>query len=313
MVDHTQGLISSKHAFTIILVFILSGRYRNLADNTLRIPAICEALNAASQSSDSLTNVDFDCIGRKEVPDNYKLSKIEGDNIDDELLEKIDDITKEKSNVVTDNYSIFTINNVANITSNTNKFEFNFAGTLVDKNNKLSDTKNVELEIKDRTEKALCDFEKGSNQNANLDCALSLKGKGSNQNANLDCALSLKGSYIIKNNMLIISRKLASGVTELAFKDNLIKINNNDVYVNRLNEVKLIQDPNYVQEENNVHVNYKKSGSSHKALIITLSIVIGVIVIGIVVAIAIYLAKKKPVPNVTQNSTANSMTIENFK
>ena len=185
---------------------------------------------------------------------------------------------------------------MANITSNTNKFEFNFAGTLVDKNNKLSDTNNVELEIKDRTEKALCDFEKGSNQNANL-----------------DCALSLKGSYIIKNNMLIISRKLASGVTELAFKDNLIKINNNDVYVNRLNEVKLIQDPNYVQEENNVHVNYKKSGSNHKALIITLSIVIGVIVIGIVVAIAVYLAKKKPVPNVTQNSTANSMTIENFK
>ena len=292
----TCSRISSKHAFTIILVFILSGRYRNLADNTLRIPAICEALNAASQSSDSLNSVDFDCIGRKEVPDNYKLSKIEGDNIDDELLEKIDDITMEKSNVVTDNYIIFTINNVANITSNTNKFKFNFEGTLVDKNNKLSDTNNVELEIKDRTEKAFCDFTKGSNQNANL-----------------DCALSLKGSYIIKNNMLIISRKLASGVTELAFKDNLIKINNNNVYVNRLNEVKLIQDPNYVQEENNVHVNYKKSGSSHKALIITLSIVIGVIVIGIVVAIAVYLAKKKPVPNVTQNSTANSMTIENFK
>ena len=113
--------------------------------------------------------------------------------------------------------------------------------------------------------------------------------------------------------MLIISRKLANGVTELAFKDNLIKINNNDVYVNRLNEFKLIQDPNYVPEQKNLHVNYKMSGSSHKALIITLSIVIGVIVIGIVVAIAVYLTKKKPVPTEVHNGTISSMTIENFK
>lgn len=93
----------------------------------------------------------------------------------------------------------------------------------------------------------------------------------------------------------------------------MIKINNNDVYINKLNEVHLLQDPNYTEGSKYVH-NYKKSsGSSHKALIISLSIVIGVIVIGAVVALSVYLAKaRNKNKNINPDGTVNNMTIDNM-
>ena len=150
--------------------------------------------------------------------------------------------------------------------------------------------------MKERTEKTICDFIKGSNQNANL-----------------DCTLSLSNTNIKKHIFSFLSRKDSKGVIDMTFKDNLIKINNNDVYINKLNEIHLIQDPNYATENEYIHYNKKSSGSSNKALIISLSVVLGVIVIGAVVALAIYLLKVRNTrKNAIPENNSNSMTINNM-
>ena len=291
----TCSEIKPRHAFAVILIFILQGRVRNLDDNTLKIPCICEVQKAVSESENSINNVDYDCIGRQEVGDKYKLVGIEGDNINIDLLENAGDPEKPGS-TFSEDIALFTIDDVTNITSNNNKFEFDFDGTLVDKSNKLSNTKNIPIEMKDRTEKTFCDFTKSSNEKANL-----------------DCTLSLTSTNIKKNLFSLLSRKDSNGITDLTFKDNLIKINNNNVYINKLNEVHLIQDPNYNPESNIVHKYSKNSSSSHKALIISLSVVLGVIVIGAIIALSLYLVKVRNTSKTTNpDGTVNSMTINNM-
>ena len=292
----TCSRVNARHAFIIILVYILRGRLRNLEDNLLRIPAICEIENSVLESDDSIKSINYDCIGRQEVGDNYELYDIEGDYIDDNFLKNVESYNKSETTFKEDSVILFTIDDVANITSNNNIFDFTLAGTLFDKNNKLSDSKNVQIEMKERTEKTICDFIKGSNQNANL-----------------DCTLSLSNTNIKKHIFSFLSRKDSKGVIDMTFKDNLIKINNNDVYINKLNEIHLIQDPNYATENEYIHYNKKSSGSSNKALIISLSVVLGVIVIGAVVALAIYLLKVRNTrKNVIPENNSNSMTVNNM-
>ena len=150
--------------------------------------------------------------------------------------------------------------------------------------------------MKDRTEKTFCDFTKSSSEKANL-----------------DCTLSLTSSNIKKNLLSLLSRKDSNGITDLTFKDNLIEINNNKAYINKLNEVHLIQDPNYNPESNYVHYFNKNSSSSHKALIISLSVVLGVIAIGVVVAIYCCLVKARNTNKKTDpDGSINSMTINNM-
>ena len=77
----TCSEIKQRHALSVVLIFILQGRLRNLEDNTLRIPAICEIEKEVSESESSINNVNYDCIGRQEVSDNYKFIGVEGDYI----------------------------------------------------------------------------------------------------------------------------------------------------------------------------------------------------------------------------------------
>ena len=171
--------------------------------------------------------------------------------------------------------------------SNNNNFEFSLSGKLVDKKNVLSNTKNVKIPLKDRAENVICDFTKGSEQNAYL-----------------DCKLTINSSNVKKRFLSII---------DMQFKDNLVKVGNTDVYMNKLNDVHLIQDPDYqpAEESKGTRV-FKKSSSDHKGLIIALSVVIGVIVIAAIITTAICLKKKGKGQAVTTESTVNSMRIGNL-
>ena len=209
---------------------------------------------------------------------NYQIYKVKNGKINKQ------DSTYNEGNTV-----LFTLDDISNIKSNNTKFAFSLSGTLYDKKNVLSDTKNVQLQLKDRTEKVYCDFTKGSNQNAVLDCKLTIYDS--------------------------FTKKRMLSITDIQFKDNLVKIGNSDVYMNKLDEVHLIQDPDYQEPEENANTFYRttKSSSSHTALIVSLSVIGGIIVIGAVIAVAICLAKRKNNQHLKTESTVNSMAIDNLK
>ncbi len=167
----TCSQVASKHAFIIRLIFKLKSRLRYLEDNTLTIPAICETDQSVSESSSNINSINYECIGEKEVSDKYALSEIKNDeyNLDYSNLEKNEQINQEESSYKEDSTPIFTVDQKENIMSNNNNFEFSLSGKLVDKKNVLSNTKNVKIPLKDRTENVICDFTKGSDQNASLD------------------------------------------------------------------------------------------------------------------------------------------------
>ena len=285
----TCSQVASKHAFIIRLIFTLKSRLRYLDDNTLIIPAICETDKSASESSSNINSVNYECIGEKEVSDKFALSEIKSDeyNIDYNNLEKNEQITDEESNYVEDGTPIFTVDQTENIMSNNNKFEFSLSGKLVDKNNVLSNTNGVKIPLKDREENAICDFTKGSAQNANLDCKLTINGSN-------------------------IRKRLLSTI-DMQFKDNLVNIGGKDVYMNKLNDVHLIQDPDYKPTEESIHTRINKSSSSsHKGLIIALSVVLGLIVIAAVIVTAICLKRRGKDQVVNTESTINNVGIDNL-
>ena len=287
----TCSKVNSKHAFSATLIFKLNSRLRYLEDNTINIPTICEIVNPVSQSSSNINSVNYECIGEKEVTDKYELSDIQSKEIilDYVSIQKNGKINKQDSTYNEENTVLFTLDDISNIKSNNTKFAFSLSGTLYDKKNVLSDTKNVQLQLKDRTEKVYCDFTKGSNQNAVLDCKLTIYDS--------------------------FTKKRMLSITDIQFKDNLVKIGNSDVYMNKLDEVHLIQDPDYQEPEENANTFYRttKSSSSHTALIVSLSVIGGIIAIGAVIAVAICLAKRKNNQHLKAESTVNSMAIDNLK
>ena len=285
----TCSQVVSKHAFIIRLLFKLKSRLRFLEDNTLIIPAICEADKPVSESSSNLNSVNYECIGEKEVSDKYVLSEIKNDefNLDKSNLENDKQINQEESSYKEGSTPVFTVDQQENIMSNNNNFEFTLSGKLVDKNNVLSNTKDVKIPLKDRTENVICDFTKGSDQNASLDCKLTINSSN-------------------------IKKRVLSKI-DMQFKDNLVKIGNTDVYMNKLNDVHLIQDPDYkpTEESKFTRIN-KSSSSSHKSLIIALSVVLGLIVIAAVIVTACCLKRKGKDQAVNSESTINSVGIDNL-
>ena len=99
----------------------------------------------------------------------------------------------------------------------------------------------------------------------------------------------------------------------MQFKDNLVKIGNTDVYMNKLNDVHLIQDPDYQPSKESIHTRINKSSSSsHKSLIIALSVAIGLIVIAAVIVTAVCLKRRGKGQVVNSESTVNSVGIDNM-
>ena len=79
-----RGITSSKvpknHEFSIYLVFSIIG-LRNLEENTIKIPAICEAEQGTEKSDSSSSIIDYECLGNTTVDSSkYVFSGIEEAN-----------------------------------------------------------------------------------------------------------------------------------------------------------------------------------------------------------------------------------------
>ena len=61
----TFSQINTRHAFLIYLTFKIKHRHRNLQEELLKIPAICEVLKGVDETSDDMLMVEYECIGNK--------------------------------------------------------------------------------------------------------------------------------------------------------------------------------------------------------------------------------------------------------
>ena len=85
----TNSQINSRHSFLIYLTFKIKQqkRYiRNLEEDTIKIPTICEIINGVEKTNNDINMVDYECIGESnniENLHNYQLIDIEeGNNVD---------------------------------------------------------------------------------------------------------------------------------------------------------------------------------------------------------------------------------------
>ena len=78
----TSSQINSRHAFLIYMTFQVKLGLRNLddEDGIIRMPTICEVLEAVDETSDDVNMVEYECIGNQTSEQdltNYKLDNIE--------------------------------------------------------------------------------------------------------------------------------------------------------------------------------------------------------------------------------------------
>ena len=171
----TCSQINSKHAFLIVLTFIVNERLRNLEEK-LEVPTICEINQNYEESKDNINIVDYECIGKTEVDgEKYKLVGVIGENIDENIL---NDPTKKSSYYTKkDIPTIFIIenNDLVNKTITNIPFYFSFNGILKgDKSINLPNKAEAELEVYGLNDTAKCNFLKDEKLNANMTCMLNI-------------------------------------------------------------------------------------------------------------------------------------------
>ena len=143
----TTSQINSRHAFLIYLTFkVKTLRRRNLEEQEIKLPAICQAVNTVEKSSDDVEMIDYECIANKteeEDLSNFQLKEIEeGEN--DGLLKKSnlnklaetkkeeDFIRQEPKFTLEDllKYVTFEINSIQNQTAEKFNFDFKIEGKI---------------------------------------------------------------------------------------------------------------------------------------------------------------------------------------
>jgi len=142
----------------------------------------------------------------------------------------------------------------------------------------LSNSKNVELTLNEIDDTAICDFYKNSNTDANMTCSLEITSN--------------------------------TGVTNLTFKDNEVTVGNNSLYLNSLNKLQFTyqnsSEPESSSTEESVaqRMYNRKKSNSHKAAVISVSVIAGVVVIGGLIAAILYFSKfnKPKVINIHNSS-----------
>ena len=266
----TTSQINTNHAFLVYLTFKLKNSLRNLEDKTKKIKAICETNKEVKEGNDIINIVDYDCIGTEPVNDNYEFTGIEGDNINNDIA--IKNPNKENSDYSQNNLPLLFIiekNNIDNQNFTNEKIDFYLNGKLnkleTSTNKKITNQKNIQMELKEIDDKVLCDFTRDEK----------------NLEANFTCNLE------IKNNNL--------SSTNLTFKNNEIKINDDvNLYINSLNKLSF----SYENIEEPLNFDTRKKSSSNKTTIIVVCVVVGVVVLCGIVFISLYCAKFKKKNNV---------------
>ena len=227
----TSSQINTRHAFLIYLTFKIKNRLRNLQEDTIKMPAICEVVEGVDETSDDVNMVDYECIGNQtnEIDlTNYKLNNIEEGNNDNSLkksnlnelvseikarlgdLEKLEEII-EPSFTFEDliKIVIFQMNEkIEKLQAKDFKFNFKIEGKL----NK--DITQTEIAIKKKFELAEVDTK--------ADCTFRI---GLNKVADLSCDLNVKAH---------------KDIPTFSFKTSQINTENNEIYLSKFNDIVLI-------------------------------------------------------------------------
>ena len=213
-----------------------------------------------------------------------KLVGVEGDNLDNSTLMT----NPEKTTPVytaTNLPNVLTIqgDNLHNKVFSSSPINFYLKGNLTQqRDDDLSNSNNVELSLNEIGNKAICDFYKNSNTDANLTCSLEVPTN--------------------------------TGVTNLTFKDNEVTIGNNSLYLNSLNKIQFTyntqanstepEPSSTTGEVTGQRMYNRKKSNSHKAAVIVVSIIAGVVVLGGLIAAILYFSKfnKPKVVNINNSS-----------
>jgi hypothetical protein len=243
MIGITADEITDGHAFLVTLTFkILYGdRLRNLEEET-DVETICIIKNSVDRTNDGVNLVEYECIGNRTGKDyfsenitNLENIKIGNNNEKDSKNEEFlrssnfEEMTsnvncEEMKNKTQPLYTLVNLTNtisfkmedIINQKSDNYIFDVNLNGKL---NKELPEnTIDVQLELKGITDrKADCQFNIEKNKNANLNCKINLEGH--------------------------------EDMKEFSFKKLEIDNGNTSIYLNHLDEVKLIHEINKNEEE----------------------------------------------------------------
>ena len=255
----TSSQINTRHAFLIYLIFQIKHRIRNLEEEQIKMPAICEVVEGVDETSDDVNMVEYECIGNKTNDidlTNYNLDNIEEGNNENslkksnlgELVSEIKEELGDLGRLTEVEVSDFTIANltrivifqmnekIENITANDFKFQFKIEGKL---NKDITQaTINQEFALSEVDTKASCIFTIGLNKEADLSCDLDV------QNHKDIKTFSFKTSQIFTSE------------------------NKNEIYLSKFNDILLINS-----EENEENEEKKDD----KTTIIIVSVVCGVV------------------------------------
>ena len=80
--------INTRHAFLIYITFKIKHRIRNLEDEEIKLPAICEVVEGLNETNDGVNLVEYECIGNQTNDmnlNNYKIENIEEGNNENSL------------------------------------------------------------------------------------------------------------------------------------------------------------------------------------------------------------------------------------
>ena len=253
----TTSQINSRHAFLVYLTFKLKNSLRYLEEN-LKIPVICEIDDDVEEENDDVNNVDYECIGNTTISEKYELTGIEGNNLNDNI---INNSNKNISDYKYENRPLLFIlkkNDLRYKIFHNNLINFSLNGTLnklrIAPNKEITNQKNIPFEFNEIDKKAMCDFTRDEKLNADFSCNLEIGNETSFYN--------------------------------LTFKNNEIRIGEVDLYINSLNKINFSYEK---EEEANIREYHPKAKNDNHTTIIVVCIVAGVVVICGVIFLLLYI------------------------
>jgi hypothetical protein len=282
----TSSQINTRHAFLIYLTFQIKHSLRNLEDEPIKMPAICEVLEGVDETSDDVNMVEYECIGNQTNDmdlSNYKLDNIEEGNNPNSLKksnlnELVSQIKSELGdlgkleNILESSFTyedlmkivIFQMNErIENIQADDFKFNFKIDGKLSKDITQKEITIKKEFELSEVDTKANCAFRIGLNKIADLSCDLNVENH--------------------------------KDIKTFSFKTSQINTDNNEIYLSKFNDIVLI----------NSEKNDDKKG------IISVGIICGVVGAALIGVVIFFLVRKlKSKKEGTFNEVNNANHIE---
>ena len=176
----TNSQINTGHAFIIYLIFKIKQplNLRNLEDDTIRIKAICEAINEVEENKNEENSVEYECIGDNSNNTDLTNSVLENIDVEDDNNSNLKNLknfvsTKDLSKLESVPTIQFIMDKIQNQTSNNYSFDFRIDGKIDDNLNETEINENLEMNEIDKPSNCTLIIEK--DKNANLNCKLNIE------------------------------------------------------------------------------------------------------------------------------------------